>query len=82
MTDLSEGKGEYICILHVCKIPGNDSPLVDRSITIDMDKSVRYYIHNTSVNVSEHKCPSKLHDFQELPKLLRTFENVRVCTGL
>lgn len=61
---------------------GVQVPVMEKSVTVDIDKALRYGVHSCTVNPEECELPQILENTTLLLKILETFKNMNVCSGL
>ncbi|XP_071641540.1 uncharacterized protein [Temnothorax longispinosus] len=60
----------------------SSTPVLSKSITIDSDRMITYYVHGKVVKENHQDLPRILSTPQRLQSIIMNFQSLRVCNGL
>ncbi|EZA59740.1 hypothetical protein X777_16221 [Ooceraea biroi] len=83
VTEFNEEGGQSVVFSHLVKMRRNSMliPVLERSIKINTDKILHYYVHGRPVDPERCQLPPVLKDTSLLNTLER-FKNMNICNGL
>lgn len=82
-TTVFNGKTQKLIISQISiNTDSSSTPVLSKSITIDSDRMITYYVHGKMVKENHQDLPRFLNTPQKLQSIIMTFQSLRVCDGL